>query len=65
MRWIFDEMRPDQIEAVKTEIKACTSDDLHGLLINSDFKRKLYACDVIKGMIGTENIAEGLELIFK
>lgn len=65
LKWIYEEMRPDQLENIKNDLKSCTSEELHSLLFHNDFKRKLYACDVIKSMLANENIYECWDLIFK
>ena len=64
-RWIFDEMRPDQLESIRGELKNSTSEEMCVLLFNTDFNKKLHACDAIKGMIDHEHFTECLNLVFK
>lgn len=65
IKWIYEEIRQDQIDIIKSEIKNSASEELENLMFNNDFKKKIQACDVIKGMIGAENFAESVEVIFK
>lgn len=65
IKWTSEEMRKDQIELVKNDLKSGTSEELYGLMFNQDFKQKIVACDNIKRMLENEDFPYCLELVFK